>query len=88
MKLLTDKDQQQYTFRKNRKVKLQNYQRSSAGDNLDSEEPPASYIVKLTAGNSTHFEDFEVEINSELIMISMRYDYPFVTNDEIRWLVV
>jgi len=35
---------------------------TSPGDNLDSEEPPASYIVKLTAGNSTHFEDFEVEV--------------------------
>jgi len=35
---------------------------TSPGDNLDSEEPPASYIVKLTAGNSTDFEDFEVEV--------------------------
>ena len=31
------------------------------GDNLDSEDPPASYIVKLTTGNSTKFEDFEVD---------------------------
>ena len=40
---------------------------STEGDNLDSEEPPASYIVKFTAGNSTHFDDFEVEINSKFI---------------------
>ena len=37
------------------------------GDNLDSEDPPASYIVKLTTGNSTNFENFEVEINLKSI---------------------
>ena len=54
-------------FRKNRKLELQDDQRSTEGDNLDSEEPPTSYTVKLTAGNSTHFEDFEVKINSKYI---------------------
>ena len=54
-------------MRKYRKLELQDDQRSTEGDNLDSEEPPASYIVKLTAGNSTHFEDFEVKINSKYI---------------------
>jgi len=35
---------------------------TSPGDNLDSEDPPASYIVKLTTGNSTMFEDFEIDV--------------------------
>ena len=40
----------------------------NSGDDLDSEEPPASYIVKLTTGNKTDLGDFEVWIDSKLLL--------------------